>query len=271
MLNIANISKSYNARYLFSGVSFNVGMGDRIAVMRDGRIVQIGTPEDILTDPANDYVEQFEQDVDRTRVLTAANVMELPRPVVGEGAGPRTALRQMRDAYMSAVYVVDRERRLLGIVSDHDALRLVQKGATILASALGPVPQSVRDDEVLMNLFVPAVESRLPLAVTDAEGRLVERLAGADAAAQGGDHQRLRVGRQDLGALVVAQPHREGHGLEVNLVEAHGLHLRLRPLNGLGVRRGAGQAHASGVLRLALARRQLDERRRALRRAAPGL
>ncbi|MGO2521853.1 MAG: quaternary amine ABC transporter ATP-binding protein, partial [Microbacterium sp.] len=54
-------------------------LGDRIAVMRDGRIVQIGTPEDILTDPANDYVAQFVQDVDRTRVLTAANVMERPR------------------------------------------------------------------------------------------------------------------------------------------------------------------------------------------------
>ena len=55
-------------------------LGDRIAVMRDGRIVQIGTPEDILTDPANDYVEQFVQDVDRTRVLTAANVMEPRSP-----------------------------------------------------------------------------------------------------------------------------------------------------------------------------------------------
>src|SRR5690606_41791599 len=54
-------------------------LGDRIAVMRDGRIVQIGTPEDILTDPANDYVMQFVQDVDRARVLTAAAIMEPDR------------------------------------------------------------------------------------------------------------------------------------------------------------------------------------------------
>src|SRR5690554_8236084 len=72
-------------------------LGDRIAVMRDGRIVQIGTPEEILTDPANDYVAQFVQDVDRARVLTAANVMEQPRPVVVEPAGPREALHAMRD------------------------------------------------------------------------------------------------------------------------------------------------------------------------------
>ncbi|REJ05078.1 glycine betaine/L-proline ABC transporter ATP-binding protein [Microbacterium bovistercoris] len=148
-------------------------LGDRIAVMRDGRIVQIGTPEDILTDPANDYVEQFVQDVDRARVLTAANVMERPRPVISETAGPRTALRQMRDAYMSATYVVGRDRTLLGIVTDRDAVKLVRKGSNDLRTVLKPAPQSVNEDSVLMDLFVPAVESVLPLAVTDAEGRLV--------------------------------------------------------------------------------------------------
>ena len=51
-------------------------LGDRIAMMRSGQIVQIGTAEQILTDPANDYVAQFVHDVDRSRVLTAASVME---------------------------------------------------------------------------------------------------------------------------------------------------------------------------------------------------
>lgn len=148
-------------------------LGDRIAVMRDGRIVQIGTPEDILTDPANDYVEQFVQDVDRARVLTAANVMERPRPVVAESAGPRVALKQMRDAFMSAAYVVGRDRKLLGVVTDRDAVKLVRRGESSLGAVIKPAPQTVRQDEVLMNLFVPAVESPLPLAVTDDEGRLV--------------------------------------------------------------------------------------------------
>ncbi|WP_065571945.1 glycine betaine/L-proline ABC transporter ATP-binding protein [Microbacterium oleivorans] len=149
-------------------------LGDRIAVMRDGRIVQIGTPEDILTDPANDYVEQFVQDVDRARVLTAANVMERPGSVsVTDAAGPRRALRTMRDARMAAVYVTDRSRKLLGMVSDRDALKLVRRGESSLSSVLRPVPQAVGQDDVLIDLFVPAAESPLPLAVTDAEGRLV--------------------------------------------------------------------------------------------------
>ncbi|SDQ59424.1 glycine betaine/L-proline ABC transporter ATP-binding protein [Microbacterium sp. cf332] len=148
-------------------------LGDRIAVMRDGRIVQIGTPEDILTDPANDYVEQFVQDVDRARVLTAANVMERPRPVVAESAGPRVALKQMRDAFMSAAYVVGRDRTLLGVVTDRDAVKLVRRGESSLSSVIKAAPQAVSQDEVLMNLFVPAVESPLPLAVLDDERRLV--------------------------------------------------------------------------------------------------
>lgn len=147
-------------------------LGDRIAVMRDGRIVQIGSPEDILTDPANDYVEQFVQDVDRARVLTAGNVMERPRAVVSETAGPRTALKEMRGAYTAAAYVVGRDRTLRGIVTDRDAMKLVRSGETSIASVITRAPQPVREDEILVNLFVPAVESPLPLAVVDAEDRL---------------------------------------------------------------------------------------------------
>lgn len=148
-------------------------LGDRIAVMRDGRIVQIGTPEDILTDPANDYVEQFVQDVDRARVLTASAVMERPRPVVAESAGPRTALRTMRDAQAAAAYVVDRDRRLVGTVEDRDAIKLLRRGESSLAGIIKHDAVTVDEDAVLMDLFVPAVESKLPVAVTNAAGRLL--------------------------------------------------------------------------------------------------
>jgi glycine betaine/proline transport system ATP-binding protein len=148
-------------------------LGDRIAVMRDGRIVQIGSPEDILTDPANDYVEQFVQDVDRARVLTAGNVMEKPRPVVSETAGPRTALRAMREPFLAAVFVVDRNRKLIGMVSDRDAVKAVRRGDRSLAGLIKPVPAVVQASDVLIDVFVPAVESPLPLAVVDEDERLV--------------------------------------------------------------------------------------------------
>src|SRR5664279_1020736 len=105
-------------------------LGDRIAVMREGRIVQIGTPEEILTDPANDYVEQFVQDVDRTRVLTAESVMRKPRAVVHPTSGPHGALKTMRDLQSSLAFVISRDRTLKGIVRDAEAMKLVRRGET---------------------------------------------------------------------------------------------------------------------------------------------
>jgi len=148
-------------------------LGNRIAVMRDGRIVQIGTPEEILTDPANEYVEQFVQDVDRTRVLTAESVMRKPLAVVHPTTGPTGALRVMRDEHVSGLYVVERDRTLVGWVSDRDALALVRRGAKTLDSIIQSDHGAVAHDTALADLFIPALGAALPLGVIDERGRLV--------------------------------------------------------------------------------------------------
>jgi glycine betaine/proline transport system ATP-binding protein len=148
-------------------------LGDRIAVMRDGRIVQLGTAEEILTDPADDYVAQFVQDVDRARVLTAANVMHDPHAVVTASAGPRAALRMMRDLQTSMVFVVGQGRKLLGVVRDREVMRLVRHGERDLESAISDDFSSVGPDDYLTELFESSVESPLPLAVVDDQGRLL--------------------------------------------------------------------------------------------------
>jgi glycine betaine/proline transport system ATP-binding protein len=148
-------------------------LGDRIAVMRDGRIVQIGTPEDILTNPANEYVEQFVQDVDRSRVLTAESVMRAPRAVIHEGSGPHAALTVMRDEQLSAAYVVKRDRTLVGWVRDRDVLDLVRSGTKDLSPAIQRDHGAVANDTSLSELFIPAIESALPLAVHDERNKLV--------------------------------------------------------------------------------------------------
>lgn len=148
-------------------------LGDRIAVMRDGRVVQVGTPNDILTDPANDYVAQFVQDVDRARVLTAGEVMESPRAVVPASAGPRTALKLMRDLQTSACFVTSGSRKLQGVVRDTDMLRLVREGNADLLSRLRPTPSVVKPDQLIADLFEMAVESPLPVAVVNSSNELV--------------------------------------------------------------------------------------------------
>ena len=148
-------------------------LGDRIAVMRDGRIVQVGTPNDILTDPANDYVAQFVQDVDRARVLTAGGVMEPARSVVSASAGPRAALRIMRDLQTSTAFVVGPGRQLLGVVRDKDVLRLVRAGDHQLGSVITADLATVSPEAALVDLFESAVESALPVAVVDERTRLL--------------------------------------------------------------------------------------------------
>jgi glycine betaine/proline transport system ATP-binding protein len=148
-------------------------LGDRIAVMRDGSIVQIGTPEEILTDPANDYVAQFVQDVDRARVLTAASVMEPARSVVTITAGPRAALRTMRDLQSQATFVLGRDRTFAGIVRDRDVLRQVKRGETDLRSILLGDATTVTSDVVISELVELSVGSDLPIAVLDDKGRLI--------------------------------------------------------------------------------------------------
>lgn len=148
-------------------------LGDRIAVMRNGRIVQVGTPEEILTDPANDYVAQFVHDVDRARVLTASNVMEKARQVVTNQNGPRVALRNMRESNASAIYVTDRNRKFLGVVSDRDCIDHLRTGANTLDEIIKPLATPASPEDLLIELFLPTSESPLPVPVTNDEGHLV--------------------------------------------------------------------------------------------------
>ena len=172
---LIELQQELNKTIVFITHDLNEAMylGDRIAVMRDGRIVQVGTPNDILTDPANDYVAQFVQDVDRARVLTAGDVMEPALAVVPASAGPRTALRAMRDLQTSACFVTTGNKKLLGVVRDKDVLRQVREGETNLTDRLRPTPSIVKPDQLISELFELAVESPLPVAVTDDQDRLI--------------------------------------------------------------------------------------------------
>lgn len=144
-------------------------LGDRIAVMRDGRIDQIGTAEEILTNPVNDYVAKFISDVDRTRVITVGAIMQEPEPLVISTDGPRVALRKMDLAQRSGAYVVERNsRKLLGSVRASDVSE--QDGP--LEPLIRPDNSAITADTPLAGAFAASVDAELPLAVVDEEGVL---------------------------------------------------------------------------------------------------
>ncbi|EMQ98709.1 glycine betaine/L-proline ABC transporter ATPase subunit [Paeniglutamicibacter gangotriensis Lz1y] len=154
-------------------------LGDRIAVMRDGEIVQIGTPDEILTSPADEYVSSFVRDVDRTRVLTAGGVMQNPRAVVSISGGARAALLTMREQQTSGAFVIDRNRNFRGIVTDRDTQGLADRGGSDLTEILTRADDAISADTALNDLFGRAVESSTPLPVVDEQGRLVGAVARA--------------------------------------------------------------------------------------------
>lgn len=145
-------------------------IGDRIALMKDGVIVQIGTPEEILIQPANKYVERFVEDVDLSKVLTAAHVMRQPEMIRPE-RGPRVALQLMRDSGVSSLYVASNEMKLQGVLTAENALEALKENKSILEVMVREIPR-VRPDTLLNDLFELMSETHLPVAVVDEEDKL---------------------------------------------------------------------------------------------------
>lgn len=145
-------------------------LGDRIALMKDGSIVQIGTPEDIMINPANDYVERFVEDVDLSKVLTAQHVMTRPE-TLRKDRGPRVALQVMKEAGYSSIYIVDKKKQFLGVVTAEDAAQATKEGKTIDDILKTDVP-TVKLDTLLVDMFDTISSSSIPVAVIDDNNRL---------------------------------------------------------------------------------------------------
>jgi glycine betaine/proline transport system ATP-binding protein len=215
---LLELQSSLNRTIIFITHDLNEAMrlGDQIAVMRAGRIVQTGTAEEILNDPANNYVAAFVQDVDRARVLTAASVMVEPRARIGPGEGPRAALRVMSEKQVSALFVVGNDRRLVGAVGDAAVARAVRQGHTRVDQFLDVEPVVVAEDTPLAEILTPAAESTLPIAVVDEQRRLIGVVPRVTllAALGGGDS-----GQNGLGADA-AEPDAVAVGEEVSSAHA---------------------------------------------------
>ncbi|MDP4551764.1 glycine betaine/L-proline ABC transporter ATP-binding protein ProV [Alkalihalobacillus macyae] len=140
-------------------------IGDRIALMKDGSIVQIGSPEEIMTNPANDYVERFVEDVDLSKVLTASNVMKRAETLRAD-RGPRVALQLMKDKGLSSLYIVDKKQKLLGAITADDAAKAIDSQKAINDILITDL-HTVAPDTLLTDMFTKMADSSLPLPVID--------------------------------------------------------------------------------------------------------
>lgn len=142
-------------------------IGDRIALMKDGVIVQIGTPEEIMTNPADEYVRKFVEDVDRSKVFSAQHVMKRPETIDVDKHGPRVALQRMKKAGISSVYVTNKNKELQGIVTAEAASNAVKNGIKDIHEVMETDVPVVSPDFSLNDLFEIIHNTPIPVAVVE--------------------------------------------------------------------------------------------------------
>jgi len=182
---LLDLQEQYQKTIIFISHDLNEALriGDRIAIMKDGEVVQVGTGEEIVTQPANDYVRAFVEDVDRSKVLTAENIMINPFFTNIEVDGPNVALKKMRTEEVSGLIAVDRRRQFQGYITSEDAIRARTEGLK-LADVAKQIP-TVEPDMLVMDIMPLIYDSPAPLAVVEngrlrgilIRGRVLEALA----------------------------------------------------------------------------------------------
>ncbi len=151
-------------------------LGDRIAIMKDGYIVQTGTPEEILTNPADDYVKAFVENVDRGGIVTANTVMfNNPANVRIKQDGPRAALRKMSNAGVTSLPVIDEEGKFIGFVKDSDMKEMEDKGLRDIKEYMYTKEEvtAVTPDTPVADLLPLFLDTNLNLAVIDENKKLI--------------------------------------------------------------------------------------------------
>ena len=149
-------------------------IGDRILLMKDGAVVQLGTGAEILSSPADDYVSDFVADVDRTRVLTAEDVMREARLLATPDERPADVLSRLGSDEANGVYVIDDERRIVGVARDDRLADAVKRGtATLSREHLVEDYLTTTPNQPLIELCSLVGRCTVPLAVIDGERRLL--------------------------------------------------------------------------------------------------
>ena len=145
--------------------------GDKVAIMRDGRLEQVDTPSAMSQHPANDYVRTFIDSADKTRVLSVRDIMLKPACLVRITDSVTHAIREMHGNGVSSVYVRGEGMRLRGILTIDEAIRAHRKGMEIADVLIQDIP-TVLEDTMVSDVLPLAAEAKVPIAVVDANGSL---------------------------------------------------------------------------------------------------
>lgn len=141
-------------------------LGDRIAILREGRLVQVATPQEMISNPADEYVKSFIQSADKTKVVSVSQIMQTPTCVVRVSDVSKRALQEMRLNSVSTAYVVDKKMKLQGIVTAQAAMNALESDL-LVKDFMAEDVQTVDIEAIIADILPIAVSSPYPLAVVE--------------------------------------------------------------------------------------------------------
>jgi len=147
-------------------------IGDRVVLMKDGQVIQIGTPEEIILTPANDYVKRFVEDVDKSKILTTQSVLSPANIVTHCNAEPHTVLDIMTNKCLSHILVVQHDDILQGMVQTESVMASVARGDKTIASLIESEVPTVTPTDSLIKLIAILAKWSKPLPVVDSKKKL---------------------------------------------------------------------------------------------------
>lgn len=170
---LLSIQKKLNKTVVFITHDINEAfkLGDMVAIMKDGEIIQIDTPEGMSTNPANEYVENFINSADKAQIYSVKHIMQTPSCLIHATDGVNYALKQMREQGVSSAYVVDEKLKFIGVLPLENAVN-VKSGKMTLTDAITKDVAITQPDVLISDLLPIAATARYPIAVTDEESRL---------------------------------------------------------------------------------------------------
>jgi glycine betaine/proline transport system ATP-binding protein len=150
-------------------------IGDRIAIMEGGKVVQVGTPEDILQNPANEYVRAFFRGVDPTNILTAGDIAtetQVTIPIT-DGKNPRAGLQRLIKNDRDYAYVLDSEKTFKGVVSTDSLRDLIESDDTphLIPNAYLKEVVAAHKDDSLQDILPKVAGNPWPLPILDDDGK----------------------------------------------------------------------------------------------------
>jgi glycine betaine/proline transport system ATP-binding protein len=154
-------------------------IGDRIAIMEGGIVVQVGTPDEILANPANEYVRSFFSGVDVSKVLTAGDIAKRLQVTLIErsGAGLDAAIERLRRQDRDFAVLVDRAQRYGGVVTTDSLGRALSQGRVLADARIDIEP--LRADQPLSDVLTHVARAPTPVPVVDSDRRYVGAISRA--------------------------------------------------------------------------------------------